>query len=123
MGEPIASLDDGHVWEALKAVTECAVSVTQASPLPASSTDVDLKEATSSRTLTSPAPSAPLEVQRQDDFPFVYQKIGTRDIFREGTPSVSVLPVSVEGNDKTREPDVKAREPDVKARTLTIGLN
>jgi hypothetical protein len=108
-GEPTESLDDAHVSEALKAVTECAASATQASQLSDSSTDVELEEGTWSRTLTSPAPPAPLQVQLQDDFPLVYQKIGTPDIFREGTPPVSVLPVSVKGDGKTREGDGKAR--------------
>jgi hypothetical protein len=114
--EPIESLDDADVCEALTAVTECAASATQASPLPASSTDVQLEEATSSRTLTSPAPPAPRQVQLQDDFPVVYQKIGTPDIVREGTPPVSALPVSVEGEGKTREGQGKTREREDKAR-------
>jgi hypothetical protein len=109
-GEPTESLDDAHGSEALEgkalnSVSECAASATQAPQLPASSTDVELEEGTSSRTLTCPAPPAVFQVQLQDDFPLVYQKIGTPDIFREGTPPVSVLPVSVKGDGKTREPD------------------
>ena len=46
-------------------------------------------------------------MQLQDDFPLVYQNIGTLDIFREDTQLVSVLPVPVEGDGKAREPDCR----------------